>query len=162
VSAGRIYLIRHAKAGDRSAWTEDDRFRPLSKAGRRQAEAIVEGLRGAGVARVLSSPHVRCTQTVRPLALDRGLPIEESEALSEGASLEEAMDLLASAGEGAVICSHGDLIPALVDHLAERGMEIDGEPGWKKGSMWVLDRELGRFVRARYVPPPPDGARRTS
>jgi 8-oxo-dGTP diphosphatase len=35
-----LYLVRHAKAGRRSAYTGDDRMRPLSGPGRRQAKAI--------------------------------------------------------------------------------------------------------------------------
>ena len=31
-----IYLVRHAKAGDRDAWTEDDGLRPLTKKGKLQ------------------------------------------------------------------------------------------------------------------------------
>jgi broad specificity phosphatase PhoE len=158
VSAGLVYLVRHGKAGDRAAWTGDDRTRPLSTGGRRQAEWLVAAFRGADVSRVLSSPHTRCVETVRPLALDRGLEVEEWEALAEGAPLDEAMHLLTTAGADAVLCSHGDMIPALVDDLAGRGMRIEGQPGWKKGSTWILEIERGRFARARYVPPLPDGA----
>ena len=35
-----LYLVRHAKAGDRAAWKGDDRLRPLSKEGRRQADSL--------------------------------------------------------------------------------------------------------------------------
>jgi 8-oxo-dGTP diphosphatase len=153
MTVSRVYLIRHAKAGDRSAWTEDDRLRPLSKAGRRQAEALVDTFRGIEVGRVASSPFVRCVQTVRPLALDRGLPVEECDELAEGADLGDALKLVSSTVDGSVFCSHGDVIPAVIDDLVAHGMRIDGEPGWKKGSTWILERSLGLFVRARYVPP---------
>jgi 8-oxo-(d)GTP phosphatase len=149
------YLVRHGKAGARSAWTEDDRLRPLSKAGRRQADALVTAFRGLDVERVVSSPYVRCVQTVRPLALDRGLPVETSEALAEGAPPEQALALLEEAVRTpTVFCAHGDVVPAVVLHLAERGAELEGERDWKKGSVWVLERRDGRVVRARYIPPP--------
>lgn len=149
------YLVRHGKAGARSAWTEDDRLRPLSKAGRRQADALVTAFRGLDVERVVSSPYVRCVQTVRPLALDRGLPVETSEALAEGAPPEQALALLEEAVRTpTVFCTHGDVVPAVVLHLAERGAELEGERDWKKGSVWTLERRDGRVVRARYVPPP--------
>ena len=37
-----IYLVRHAKAGDRASWPGDDFLRPLSRRGQIQAEALVE------------------------------------------------------------------------------------------------------------------------
>ena len=151
------YLVRHAKSGARSAWTEDDRLRPLSKAGRRQAEALVTAFRGVDVERAISSPYARCVQTIRPLALDRGLPVETSEVLAEGAPLEQALALLEETVHvPTVLCTHGDVVPAVVLHLAERGAELEGERDWKKGSVWALERRDGRVVRARYVPPPAD------
>ncbi|HEV8564978.1 MAG TPA: phosphoglycerate mutase family protein [Actinomycetota bacterium] len=150
-----LYLVRHAKAGKREASTDDDRLRPLSKSGRRQAEGLVRLFRGREVERILSSPFVRCVQTVRPLAIERGSPIEETSALSEGASVTEALDLIAELGDvPAVLCSHGDVIPALVEHLAENGMTIDGERDWRKGSTWVLERNGGRFRRAHSMDAP--------
>ena len=98
-----VYLVRHAKAGDRQAWTEDDRLRPLSKKGRRQAEALVGAFGGLGVGRVLSSPYVRCEQTVRPLALDRGLSLDLTEALAEGAPLEGLLEIIADLDDVALV-----------------------------------------------------------
>ncbi len=149
-----LYLVRHAKAGDRERWTEDDRLRPLSKKGRRQAEGLVHLLRRREVTRCVSSPYLRCIQSVRPLALARGLTVELSDALAEGAATVDAVALLDASPSGGVLCSHGDVIPAVIDHLRAGGMLIDGEPGWKKGSVWILERRTGRYIRARYVPPP--------
>jgi 8-oxo-dGTP diphosphatase len=152
------YLVRHARAGSRDKWHRDDALRPLSKAGRRQAEALVTTFRGFEVARIVSSPSVRCVQTVRPLALDRGLPVETAGALAEGADIGDAMELLAElTPTPTVLCSHGDVIPALVLHLVDRGASIVGERDWKKGSTWMLEREDGRVVRASYLPPPDIG-----
>ena len=149
------YLVRHAKAGDRERWKEPDELRPLTKKGRRQAEALVEVFRGLDIARVISSPYVRCVQTVRPLALDRGLPVDTSDVLAEGAATSEVLALLEElASTPTVLCSHGDVIPALVLHLVDRGATISGERDWKKGSIWVLERGDGRVVRASYLPPP--------
>ncbi len=149
-----VYLVRHAKAGDRRTWTEDDRLRPLSKKGRRQAEALVGAFSGLGVGRVLSSPYVRCEQTVRPLALDRGLSLDLTEALAEGAPLEGLLEIIADLDDVALVaCGHGDLIPAMIDHLRRRGVPTD-DGSTKKGSTWLLERERGAIVRARYLPPP--------
>jgi 8-oxo-dGTP diphosphatase len=149
-----LYLVRHAKAGDREQWTEDDRLRPLTKKGRRQAEGLVQLFRRLEVTRIVSSPYLRCVQSVRPLALARGLTIELSDALAEGAPTADAVGLVDASSTGSVFCSHGDVIPAVIDHLRGIGMLIDGEIGWKKGSVWILERRLGRYIRARYAPPP--------
>ena len=151
---GSLYLVRHGKAGDREAWTEDDRLRPLSKKGRQQAEGLVALFDGRSVDRVISSPYDRCVQTVRPLAIARHLPVEETEPLAEGTPLAEAIAFLSDLGGAVVLSSHGDLIPAVVLHLAERGLEMADPPDWKKGSTWVLEREAGLFTAARYLAPP--------
>jgi 8-oxo-dGTP diphosphatase len=150
-----IYLVRHAKAGDRTAWTEPDELRPLSKKGRLQAEALALRFRKLEVARVITSPHLRCVQTVRPLAIDREIPLELSEVLAEGAPTEAALGLVQEvASAPTVLCSHGDIIPAVVLALADRGMALQGSRDWKKASTWVLEAADGRFTRGRYLAPP--------
>ena len=76
-------LVRHARAGSRKGWEGPDIERPLSKKGRRQADGLVEMLEAAGVKRIVSSPYVRCTQTVEPLAEALGLEIEPSPGRTE-------------------------------------------------------------------------------
>ena len=149
-----VALVRHAKAGDRDAWTEDDRLRPLTKKGKLQAEGLVETLEDLEVDRVLSSPSVRCVQTVRPLALARRVSVEERPELAEGASPGVALDLLRSTGGGVVACGHGDLIPEVVTALSGQGVEMVGPLEWKKGSTWLLERDGGLITRAGYLPPP--------
>ncbi|MDP9119384.1 MAG: histidine phosphatase family protein [Actinomycetota bacterium] len=149
------YLVRHAKAGDRNAWSGDDLSRPLSKNGRRQAEALVRVLSSRIVERILSSPAIRCVETVRPLADQRGLPIEPRDELSEGAPLSGLLELLDELrSTPPVLCGHGDLIPAVIEHLEAEGALVGPDRGWKKGSVWVLEREAGLVVRATYIPPP--------
>jgi 8-oxo-dGTP pyrophosphatase MutT (NUDIX family)/phosphohistidine phosphatase SixA len=151
------YLVRHAKAGDRRTWTGDDLSRPLSKTGRRQAEALVRVLSSRVIERFLSSPAIRCIDTLRPLADQRGLPIDPRDELLEGAPLSGLLGLLDELrSTPSVLCGHGDLIPAVVEHLEAQGAIVASERGWKKGSVWALEREAGLIVRATYVPPPPD------
>lgn len=151
-----LYIVRHAKAGDRAAWEGPDEARPVSKKGRRQADAIAAMLADEPVSRVLSSPYLRCIQTVEPLAAKRGLEVEVVEALAEGQPFEPVLDLLATLPDHAVLCSHGDLIPDTMHALARRGMVLDSEPDWRKGVTWVLERNGDSIVRARVIPPPAD------
>jgi broad specificity phosphatase PhoE/8-oxo-dGTP pyrophosphatase MutT (NUDIX family) len=149
------YLVRHAKAGDRRTWSGDDLSRPLSKAGRRQAKALVRVLSSRVIERILSSPAVRCVDTVKSLADQRGLPIEPRDELLEGAPLSGLLELLDELrSTPSVLCAHGDLIPAIIEHLEARGALVGPDRGWKKGSVWVLEREAGLVVRATYIPPP--------
>lgn len=146
-----IYLIRHGKAGDRAAWVEDDALRPLSRKGRDQAEALVGMFAELPVDRIVSSPSVRCVQTVRPLALARSVAVEEHRALSEGVPPDEALALVRGQGGATVFSSHGDVIPAVIGTLADHGMELRDEPAWRKGSVWMLAREGGLFTDARCL-----------
>jgi phosphohistidine phosphatase SixA len=76
-----LLVVRHADAGDKRSWTGPDALRPLSSAGRRQAEGLVVRLEDYPVDRILCGPTVRCHETVQPLAHDRFLEIEHITAL---------------------------------------------------------------------------------
>jgi 8-oxo-dGTP diphosphatase len=156
VGATTVYLVRHAKAGRRDAWAGPDALRPLTKAGLRQAEALVE-IVGGSVARIVSSPYVRCVQTVEPLAEAHGLEVETADELAEGAPAEGALELgLTVAADGPVVlCTHGDVVAFATEELLAAGTALDGPLELKKGSTWVLEVQAGRYVRGRYVPPPP-------
>ena len=101
---------------------------------------------------------MRCVQTVEPVAKQWGTSVELAEVLAEGRSFLEVLDLLEDLPDGSVLCSHGDVIPDVIDALVRRGLEVDGTPDWRKGSTWVLTRDdERRFVHGHALPPPPDG-----
>jgi 8-oxo-dGTP diphosphatase len=149
-----LYLVRHAKAGSRSGWLGPDEARPLSKSGREQAQGIKRSLAEWPVTRILSSPYVRCVETVEPLATKLGLPVEAVHVLAEGYAAHAVLELMVALPDHAVLCSHGDLIPAVIEALARRGMVVDGEPDWRKGATWIIERDGDEFVRANATPPP--------
>lgn len=139
-----VLLVRHGRAGDRGEWAGDDRLRPLDKRGRRQADAIVAPLSGYALTRLVSSPYVRCVQTLEPLAAHLDIPVERDAAIAEGASAAEALALVDRLGSGPVVlCTHGDVVEALVG---------EGEPK-KKGSTWLLARRDGGIQPVRYWAP---------
>ena len=143
-----ILLVRHAKAGSRHDWRGPDRTRPLSKPGARQAEKLVDLLLPFAPRRVLSSPYVRCVQTVEPLAREVGTDVEVAPVLAEGASVPSLMELIDDVDHDvAVLCSHGDMIPAALDTL---GVRWEGR--CSKGSTWVLSPTA--VSDALYLPPP--------
>jgi 8-oxo-(d)GTP phosphatase len=127
-----VLLIRHGSAGDRTAWDGDDRARPLDERGLRQAASFVELLTPYEIERILSSPAVRCVQTVESLAAARGLAIEVREELAEELQSTLGAELVRSlAGGDAVVCGHGGLEQVLRE-----------PPRWQKGAVLVVDGRL--------------------
>jgi len=150
-----IYLVRHAKAGERRTWDGDDIDRPLSSAGWRQSAALAERLARKDPSMLLSSPYVRCVQTLEPLGLAIDVPVTIEQRLCEDEPFEPVLDLLGEVPDRAVLCSHGDIIPATIRALVRRGMDVVSEPEWRKASVWVVKRSArGRFSRAKAWPPP--------
>jgi broad specificity phosphatase PhoE len=151
-----VYLVRHAKAGDRESWRDDDRLRPLSGRGHVQARMLLPLLEDATFDRILSSPYVRCMETVVPIAGDRGMAVEPVAELSEAAPLDGAIALVRKhAVSGALLCMHGDVLPMMLDYYAAAGVDMPAEREWPKGCIWTLETDnTGEVVRARYTPPP--------
>lgn len=146
-----IFLLRHAKAGSRSTWIGDDTVRPLTEAGWAQAQVIAERLAAQSPSALWTSPYLRCVQTLEPLAEVTGLEIVVEHRLSEATPLELSLAALEDAPDGAVLCSHGDVIPDIVDALVRRGMDLDASmrPP-RKGSVIVLHHVNRLFTRAEY------------
>lgn len=149
------YVVRHAKAGDRGEWEGDDRLRPLTKAGRRQAEGLAELLKNEPIDKIISSPYVRCVQTAEPLAAARKLPIDTTKELEEGAGGESVMRLIKrESGNHVVLCTHGDVVEELLEHLIAEGLVPRARANMEKGSTWVLEEKGGKIISAKYLPAP--------
>ena len=111
--------------------------------------------------RVLASPATRCVQTVEPLARQAGLTVEEEPALWEDVWLDEVLGLLnrvrddktpQSKSSVVVMCSHGNIIPAVVERLARDGAKVFGR-GCERASIWRIRLIEGRWAEARYLTP---------
>lgn len=149
-----IYLVRHAKAGERRVWEGPDIERPLSKHGWRQAESVSARLAKRKATSLYSSPYVRCMQTLEPLGGLIGVDVTVDERLTEDEPFEPVLDLLGEVGSGAVLCSHGDIIPATIQALARRGMEVQSSADWRKATVWVLKRKGNKITKGKVWPPP--------
>ena len=153
----RLFVVRHVKAGDRSRWQGDDEHRPASKSGRAQALALADRLERESVSALFSSPALRCIQTLEPLADRLGLKVEVDERLAEDSALEAVLAVVERAPDRAVLCSHGDVIPELIEALARRGTEVTTARDWRKATLWVLegtDDDDRSFTSAAVEPPP--------
>ncbi|HET6964716.1 MAG TPA: phosphoglycerate mutase family protein [Acidimicrobiales bacterium] len=151
-----VIVVRHAHALSRSKWEGDDAARTLSARGHQQARLLAATLLELKPTRILSSPYVRCVDTVRPLAQAAGLDVELRDELAEGEG-RAAVELLRrlAADDNPVLCSHGDVIPDILVTLAnEDGVDLGPSPQVQKGSVWLLYGEGGRFSAATYLEPP--------
>jgi phosphohistidine phosphatase SixA len=163
-------LVRHAHAGDKREWKGDDARRPLSERGRQQSEGLAHNLSGLYTPRLISSPYVRCTQTLRPLAARSYRTIETSRLLAPDARASDLDAFLADpALEGAVLCTHGETLSGLIRRWRQRDgvtFTVDSPPAdrallgknaTEKGAAWiVVDDETGRsahYLRPLHVGP---------
>jgi len=119
-----LVLVRHARAEARSTWPDADPLRPLDDRGRERAEALVPFLAAFGVTRVVTSPSIRCLDTVLPYAVATGHGTRLKVGLSEEGFAEHPeraphhLARLLERGEPAVLCSHGPVLPVLIEALA--------------------------------------------
>jgi phosphohistidine phosphatase SixA len=112
-------------------------------------------------ARVLSSPAVRCLQTVAPYAALAGVPVEEEPVLSirtdagdrAGALIRD----LVAAGRPAIVCLHREnVLGALEAACGALGTFPPADPSLVKGGFWVLHiagQELAALERYLAAPP---------
>jgi 8-oxo-dGTP pyrophosphatase MutT (NUDIX family)/phosphohistidine phosphatase SixA len=136
-----LLVVRHASAGDREDWAGADAGRPLDERGRRQAEELVDQLAPYAIKRIVSSPFVRCVETAEPLARARGLEVETSDDLAEGADPARVRRLLLELEGESLVCVHRPELEPLFGKV-KKGATVAVEVG--DGDLF----ELGR------LPPP--------
>jgi 8-oxo-dGTP diphosphatase len=137
-----MLLLRHASAGERARSASLDRARRLDRVGRSDARLLPEALSSYAIERIVASPHARCVESVRALALDRGLEVELSEDLGPDAPLAATRALLAELPEAALVCTHREVIERL----------FDGALTCAKGGAWLLAARDGAWAPTAYLP----------
>ncbi len=154
MAAQLIHVVRHAHAGERSAWTHDDDLRPLSDRGCIQAERLATTLSATPPLVIYSSPSLRCIATVLPLAHAQRLPLSTLGVLYEGGSATAMLERLAKERSPVVVvCTHGDVLADLLELIAASGVQLAATRA-EKGSTWTIEVDDGRITAARYAPPP--------
>lgn len=148
-----LHLVRHGLAGAQRTWEGHDELRPLTPAGRRQSTALVAELTSHPVTLVLSSRFRRCVETVEPAAAALGLPVDLHDGLAEEASVEQAwtlLEMLAIAGTEAVLCSHANVLGAVLDRAHRRGIEVvAAEWSSREACVWRIETDTdGTICRA--------------
>lgn len=121
-----IIAVRHGKAVDPGAWDGPDSTRPLMHRGTDQAAGIAKGIAAFAPERIISSTAARCLATVAPLSELTGIPVKSTDAISQdayesGASgVPEVVAKRLKRKVGAVLCSHGPVLPRIVAEIAAR------------------------------------------
>jgi phosphohistidine phosphatase SixA len=146
-----LLVVRHAQAGRRTAYQGDDRYRPLTGRGRARAESLVPELSRYRPQRVLSSPFVRCCETVRPLAEALGLGVETVEELGDGHGPDAVRLLVTMAGESAVLCTHGDVAGELLEFLYPEPSPDRTRLRLQKGDLWVVQSVGSSLVISEHL-----------
>ena len=150
----KLYLVRHAKTETRREWRGDELLRPLSEAGRDEAVALERAFRGEPLARIVCSRALRCQQTVEPLTLATGIPVEIDERLDAGEGVERALECFPRPGDGPTLfCTDGDQIRALLCLFELIDADIDAQIPCKKGSVWALRGRDATPTSAIYFEP---------
>jgi phosphohistidine phosphatase len=118
-----LTLFRHAK----SSWDHPelaDRDRPLNKRGERDAPAMAERLKEAGIrpSLILSSPAVRTWKTARKVAKQIGYPLEflQREPGLYHAGVNKLLDIIAVQDDGfnnIVLIGHNPGLTDLANEL---------------------------------------------
>ena len=80
-----LILLRHGRSSANAAGVLAGRTPgvELDESGRTQAARVVERLAGVPLAEIVSSPALRCEQTLGPLLADRGLAVVTEPGLAE-------------------------------------------------------------------------------
>lgn len=140
----RLYIVRHADAGNPSEWIGPDADRPLSSKGVKQAARLAAALVAAGtnVGSLRTSPARRCTETCAVIAAALETTASIDEHLSDGPTAAQVAKLLSRRGHEALL---------LVGHQPHLGNLIAELTGItvipvEKGSMIRID------IAAPYAP----------
>lgn len=120
-----LIVVRHAKAKPRSSWSRAEGERPLAATGRRQAAAVSRLLQAWGPERILSSPWVRCVQTVSPYVNQRSAKLKLVDALTERDAARKpgrarnAVERVFDKRRPVAICTHRPVLPLVFSVLGD-------------------------------------------
>jgi 8-oxo-dGTP diphosphatase len=145
----RFIVVRHAAAGRKRSDPEADALRELDVRGREAAARLPDLVTAMLVPRhVISSPHLRCVETVEPLAAGVGLRVQLDDRLAPAiASPEELRRLFVlEIPANAVVCTHGEVLECLFGREVPR----------RKGAMHLVERRNRELTLIRYVDPTVD------
>lgn len=164
-----MVVIRHAAARPRPDWPASDPDRPLDEHGVRDAARLADLLSVWAPRRILTSPSVRCIETIKPYAARAAATIELVPLLSEEGYAQDpaalaayVSDLLAALrlalqhGDdgGVAICTHRPLLVPLAAAMSIPVPPRDAEEPLPPGGCWVVHLALDASSTVERHPAP--------
>lgn len=146
--ARTLIVLRHGKAAPHADY-DDDLERPLTPVGIGQARALVPLLGAYGVRRVVSSPAVRCAQTVEPYAHSISTFLEIDDRLAEdtrAAQVTRSVTALLDRKKPVVLCSHRPTLPWIFDAV---GTDVHA---LATGEAIVVHHRKGKVIATEKLP----------
>ena len=123
-----LIVLRHATATPRNGYAGDDLERPLNESGVVQAKALIGILGAYGVLHVVSSPALRCVQTVEPFAQSISTFLEIDERMFQEAKpslVRRSMAALLDRKKPTVVCTHRPNLPTIFDDLGQKFTDLE-------------------------------------
>lgn len=177
-----LEIFIHLDAVNRNEWQGAPDDRPLTEAGSRQAAFMASHLGSGPVNAIISSPALRCTQSLEPLAAATGLSVEIMPgfkdthgyrapegwgtgdtpapsplggAQSAGSAYAAFRSLVERYPDGRVVlCSYGDIVPALLAFLSGLyGSEMPARNN-DKGAVFTVTLDGEALTLQTNAPPP--------
>jgi 8-oxo-dGTP diphosphatase len=149
-----LIVLRHAQARTRTGWKGNDLERPLIKPGELQAHKLEPLLAAYGVRGILTSPALRCAQTVDSYARSIKAIMEMDDRLAEDTSPKRVDRSVATAVERKgplVVCTHRPTIPWVFDSLRLEPRELAPGEGvvvhHRKGRVVAVEQFAHRAAR---------------
>jgi 8-oxo-dGTP diphosphatase len=128
-------------AVDRQQWQGAPDDRPLTDLGQRQAERMAAELTADPVQALYSSAALRCRASMEPLVTRTGLPLTVVPGFQDTAesAFGELQRMYREVPDGrAVLCSYGDVVPALLAFLANQwGVDAPARDN-RKGAVFTI------------------------
>jgi 8-oxo-dGTP diphosphatase len=119
-----IIVLRHGRAVPPASWDGPDATRPLLHRGLEQSTSVAPAIAAWAPAKLISSTAVRCVATIEPVAAITGLVVKLSTSISQDAyedgtaRVRKTVRKRLRAGTAVVLCSHGPVIPEIIDEVA--------------------------------------------
>lgn len=127
--ARTLLIVRHGKAEARKQWKGEDGNRPITPRGAAAAFALGRELACYSPDRLVSSPWLRCMQTIEIFSWQTGLPIITAGELTEDAfaadpdaawrRFSQEIDHMLDTGMDTAVCMHRPVIGGIFTHLRD-------------------------------------------
>ncbi|KAB5608124.1 NUDIX hydrolase [Bifidobacterium jacchi] len=129
IDSNVLLLVRHGKAEPRKSWGGTDAKRPITPHGAACAYALHRELACFNPTRLVTSPWLRCRQTLQGLAWQTGLPMVDADEMTEDAfaqdqdaawiGLRDELRFTLRHHGATAVCMHRPVIGGMFEHLRQ-------------------------------------------